>query len=905
MIFTQYNKLQYKNIIKPSDLKKNINGSIAIPLDIDTEYKSLSYDILNGKLIDRLIVSVQVKHGLLDDSTLYITQQYKKYLIDTGNTKNINKHKVFEKPDILSQYLTDNDYIVTTTKNTQAHQIKDKCLLVVYAHFALADINHIFNYDITDLYREEKIKFDRGRLTAYNIDLDQIITINGKDFNFQLRIVDTNAICGRQKLEALARITGTELKHKKLLDDYKTKMHLAYIDRYDDFVKYSLDDLKCYQILENHDVLLTKIYNQLGLNKTSSNHKLSMGVIVENILTAKYLKHFKLESPDQIKTPSPNKLMNIKSEARLLSKVFGGRCTNNKPTHITTVDSFINDIDMAGAYARSMQTLDVVQGTPVIAGLKLDTDIKHGITIDRFLKLDLIPRKWVAVIDITELLKYDQDLIPSWFNYNILDSKSGHTKILLREIKNGVITSDILEIINCWSTVHKNDFYKKVRIKAFAYYPKHEKYINRLNREYWQVEHTNDYSFQAVNLGELTIDEYIINRKNNIKGTPLEQLYKLFANTTYGVSVSKHFNTTNVILAHNITAICRCMMYMLEKSLFLFGSITDGQHGELFNIPYFIGNKSQYYARLYRYSRAELAKLKICTFKNFTNVMHMDKLLEKVKQDFNVSLLHDTFKILQYGLTIPQKLEKLDRKGLFDLEIKNTTSLLTTHASANYLVQKNMTDELEYKFRSGQKTDYTSYKYNDDKLIELDTFKDKTPHQLLLENITYNKNNCLVLPVAVKTTMLKTKQYLKSRFYINTKLQPSDPIPVLLTLNYCSLAQFKFNTIDQYLMWVKADQKLKTKYSCSFDIYFINDDRTTINYELMINTLDDMIVNNVTDVIKHLDKHNNVNKYFQVIYDRHNDKAKLKKHLEELTQISIEDKTNDVYKNDDLLPITF
>ena len=892
-MFTEYYKLLHRNFIYKVELKKHkdIKSSIAIPLDVDTEYRPIQYDLINNKIIPRLIVSVQVKHGLLDDPTLYITKDYHNYLLSTGNTDKI-KNKVFYKENILEQYLIDKGYRVSVDKHILAHKLNKNCLLVVYAHFALADINNIFNYDITELYKDKEIYF-KNRLMVNNrvINLDRIITINDEQYNLQLKIVDTAVLAGNQSLASLAEKTGTEIKYKKLLDDYKTKMHLAYIERYEDFINYSLGDLVCYKILLNHNKMYRETQKQLQITTIKDNKKLSVGSTVNQLLTNKFLQAFNLESTEDIKTPSPKLLSEIKSKSCLLAKVFGGRCINNNPLYTTSdLDSLFNDIDLSGAYATTMQVSDVVQGLPVIAGLRQDVHNNHGLTIKKFLKYPLLDRKWVAVINTVENLKYDQDLIPSWIDYKPEDVRSGNTKIFLRQIKDGIITSDILDVINSWSKVHRNNFYKKVRIIAFQFYPSTQTFKNNLKTEHWQVEYTKCNKYRIYNFGKLIVDDFIKNRNKYPKGTPKEQLYKLFGNTTYGVSVSNFFESTNTILANNITAMCRCMMYMLEKSLNLVGSITDGQHVKLFNIPTFIGNKSQYYARLYQYSRAELNKLKICTFDKFTNIMHMDKLLEKVRSDFNVKLLHEDFITLQFtDLTIPAGLHKIKHKGLFNLEIKNRTATLTMHSSANYLVQDKFSHKTILKYRSGQKTNYKSFTYEDNgELKELETYKKSSPHLQLLTNIRNDSTKCPILPIAYKTTILKTKKYLISKIYKNSMLRPSDNIPSLVVLNYFSLSTFKFNTYEQYKLWVKADTKLKTKYSSSFDMFFINKDGSTINYKLMLQTIDDMITNNVTNIIKYLDKHNHVSRYNKIITKRHNDKIKLKSRIENLILTTID-----------------
>jgi hypothetical protein len=80
-----------------------------------------------------------------------------------------------------------------------------------------------------------------------------------------------------------------------------------------------------------------------------------------------------------------------------------------------------------------------------------------------------------------------------------------------------------------------------------------------------------------TNFGQLLLDTLIQRRRDNKNSNPsLAYLFKLIGNTVYGNNVSSLFETSNLILASNITAMCRAGMWCVEKALNVSQTITDG-----------------------------------------------------------------------------------------------------------------------------------------------------------------------------------------------------------------------------------------------------------------------------------------------------------------------------------------
>jgi len=121
----------------------------------------------------------------------------------------------------------------------------------------------------------------------------------------------------------------------------------------------------------------------------------------------------------------------------------------------------------------------------------------------------------------------------------------------------------------------------------------------------------DDYNhfWYRKNFGKLIIDKIIQKRAENKKINPtLAYFYKLLANTLYGVNVSRHFDTSNILLAANITAMCRCGMYLTEKALNIYQTITDGGICELNEVINLMSKKidSSLFVRAYQMKNKDL-----------------------------------------------------------------------------------------------------------------------------------------------------------------------------------------------------------------------------------------------------------------------------------------------------------
>lgn len=511
--------------------------------------------------------------------------------------------------------------------------------LKLYGHMVLVDLTQIFEGDFLDDLRKafarKKIKMNR-RLTASGwssfVSMPWILKLGKLEFRINISFVDTLGIHGNATFKDVCNNTGVLLNVKDEMYEWKSKMDRAYFDIPELFDQYATEDLKGDEVLKNYDRDIYKIYQDLGIEEWYQPPKLTIGSTVNDLFEAKVCQFIGLEAGQSKKIKkeylekltlqgSANYLKTLvqkNNNAYILAKCDGGRCRNAHPLR-SSLKGILVDIDISGAYTTAMSSLLYPLGNPVLASFT-------NVLLKDFLKIHerkLVSGLWTARIQTRHHLSYEQSLIPSWFHekktikckkagirelnlhhkndsesYHVtgeVDLDSGETKIFSQEILNGTLTYDLLDIIrNVWSPRQQEDFFNKVEILAVAFYPAplQLETVSQVLQAQEESEGQGDFittlqGMEVVNalsnhswttfpMGELFIDLFKVYRNRHPKNTPLNILYKLFANTTYGDAVSKYFETSNMIFGSNITARCRSIMYLMEIGLNLQGSITDG-----------------------------------------------------------------------------------------------------------------------------------------------------------------------------------------------------------------------------------------------------------------------------------------------------------------------------------------
>lgn len=542
-------------------------------------------------------------------------------------------------------------------------------------------------------------------------------------------------------------------------------------------------------------------------------------------------------------------------------------------------------------------------------------------------------------------LNYAQDMFISWLPPRDLknmptDSEMettndwwdvdnvGTIKIFKHEISHAILTHDLLQWIeNIASRRQSKELLENLYVETAMFYPASQRVesiddlieseilhegsnttkINSKKDEYetklkkLKIEE-ECYKWYGINMGDLMIDKLLIERAKHKKKTPMNEMLKLVINTTYGVQVSPFFKIGNVVVGNNITARARVLAWYMEKGLHLHQVITDGG---IFNANYVVhprqGRKingensvDMYADTNYNYTFKPLGNVeKIEYFKDgdeskqsnlyglniFTNnaCISMDnsqstkwlseRAWEHLQNLFpNVDILHKESTDLHHN--------KL--KGQFNFEIKDIYDTAYFHGSANYSLGVN--GKFIYKMRSYSKRNQIILDNSENLTIYRD---DVNTARLFFENLT-NINTVIRSTVFLRESILKINDYRHhSVKWDYTDVYPGCTIEKAGLIREFNLAQFTYNTINQYNSWKKEQEKLIKQFGQSYEQFFLNDDGT-LDYQSMIEFIDRLIRENKNNFFDGIDKRQ------KNLYRKYLEHPAFKKLLH--TKIAIEDR---------------
>lgn len=464
-----------------------------------------------------------------------------------------------------------------------------------------------------------------------------LIIINGIKYKLAIDFADTGALQGNISFGDNLKNLEMGTDAKNLMDDYKTNMLYGLLKHPDKWKKYALGDLSVYNVYKKFCGLIEKVYEELNIPGMYIPPKLTIGSTVNNLGEAILLDFlgYKEREDECLKDlyslteyGSPKKIGcytnypdSIKDKNRIRqkhtgAKIAGGRCLLNRQILKATTSYVLCDIDISSAYTSLASSLSYFLGNPVVQSFK-----KHKVTLRNFLKyydITLLKRGFKLVVETKELLEFEQDLLVSFPNLRFAKTahydKEGNvtkteydvntnnieTTIYTVGLHNTPISWDDLNIIlKSWKTDQREDFLDKVTLVSAIYYPssfecenisflknKQQEHREKDNGRFkdamlhsWIDNEDGEISHYwcSTNFGLLLMDKIIqLRRKNKKTNYSLSYLFKLIGNTIYGDAVSKHFKISNVVFASNITAMCRCAMWCVEKALNIHQTITDG-----------------------------------------------------------------------------------------------------------------------------------------------------------------------------------------------------------------------------------------------------------------------------------------------------------------------------------------
>ena len=935
LLFTRKLKGSELHPLENAEFFEPSNRDMCFPMNLDAEWVSDPIEVVLanvGKQHPRQLVTVQGRHILHEKSFIGIDP-----VVAATNSEKV-RHPVLNYDDqfafipYIKKYYP-NCTIERHTRDDLENMRMPTLQVALYGHFLMVDmgimcIGEDARNDFKMAVRKGRISQNR-RLTAGKYSHDYktlfVITINDQPYRLSFKLIDTLGLYGNASYKELCSIAEIPLQVKDEMKSHIANMDKAYfeVEIYD---LYAHEDTHASDIIYNHSKLMKPVCHNLDIDEQTA--KLTMGSTVNSIfeqclrnetnlqITYKnpLVKRGKIDplKPWVEKASAEYLATQINSSIHLLAKCNGGRCRNANPLATIKKNRILCDIDLSGAYTNAMRQLDYCLGTPITVGFKPGQTL-----VKEFLKKhgkDLLDGKWYMRVSTKESLKYAQNLCPSWFNVKkntrrsfkqdsdsytltgVVDLMSGENKILEHELDAAPFTSyDVAIIEELWSKRQREDFYNKVCVDAIIFYPKDfeiesvEALPTKTKTWTCKVAHqaindaVNPY-WLSYNLGSLLVDKLKAARSLHPDGSPLNKLYKLFINTTYGNSVSKFFSTANVVVGNNITAMCRAIMYCAEIGLNMSGTITDGH---FFDVNEVVHKAKGKYLNLD----------KVTSFHTMTNRELMSNDIARRGHLFTDKVYMQDVKLIIDNQACNEAeakelLGKKAREHLINLfpgleflkeisfSVKMFGSSLVTQGSANYQSCDLFSKKISSKFRSAEKSKkhYAVEEGDQDDLVISDYYED-APGVTLLNKIRENPESVPFLPIALKNTIIKPKEYAANKKWRDSDLIPGDNGYKIITPSYVSLAQFTFSTKAQYISFQKIHGKLKAKCGISFEIFFINKDGN-LNYKAMIEKIEAIIRSGEINPLNVLDPHNHKKRnYTEDLKIRFETAKKVREHM--------------------------
>ncbi|NEQ20296.1 MAG: hypothetical protein F6K28_13835 [Microcoleus sp. SIO2G3] len=513
-------------------------------------------------------------------------------------------------------------------------------------------------------------------------------------------------------------------------------------------------------------------------------------------------------------------------------------------------------------------------------------------------------------------MKADSELQDvDWVDF---DEETGTLKIFNNEIWNAVLTHDGLQwILAVASPRQRNELLDNVQVLAGAIYPKSQrinesdtaKALETLKEKHadWQGRNTTEitrdelgnlgidrkmrqcHAWFEINLGDLIINNLLIERKKaqieHGKKSPLDVLFKLCINTLYGDMVSKYFVTSNPVVGNNITARARALAWYMEKGLHGWQTVTDGCAFELNGVIFPIRDningevvnqhraKSKLKQRMLKRSPldeveylmkdneifiSENEKLKSIG-KGSDNAHINTKAMEHLQEQFKlIDVLHSETDAIKVNKDL--KVEFKSRKGQFSFETKDVYHSGAFHGSANYLLANDSGVYIKARgyetSKLHQSVDISISEEDEISLFDSERYgKENNPAKDFMTQLLNNPESIKRQVPAIKSGILKIKDYKNlAEKYDQIGIEPGDSILRTVLMQEFSLAQFTFQSYEQYMMWFGIVSKLKEQDRQSLEGYFLNDDGT-LNFVAMTRKIDEMIADGITKPFDELDPH--------------------------------------------------
>ena len=292
-------------------------NDLTVGLVVDTEFWSKP-NLTYGKpeMIDGY--KLYYKRGMRQAITSQVKGVYRdKGLIFVSPDFATNKHIVIRHPIASSgfhpvDYLKQRGYEIELSRIEPGEDKPEgRINFILYAHFALAEYLMIadgsyladFQEFVPNLYLKSRLTVGRPYLGEKDyITLPWKVNFYGKYYQVCVTIIDTGAMHGVASYKNTSIACGTNVDDKDLLNDHKLKMnmHKAYSEKQDEFDRYSLGDLNCFENLIKNAKNFEKIYEALGLTPFYKKPELTIGATTKDLFVAIVGKSFGLKGRKDI-----------------------------------------------------------------------------------------------------------------------------------------------------------------------------------------------------------------------------------------------------------------------------------------------------------------------------------------------------------------------------------------------------------------------------------------------------------------------------------------------------------------------------------------------------------------------------------------------------------------------------
>jgi hypothetical protein len=556
-----------------------------------------------------------------------------------------------------------------------------------------------------------------------------------------------------------------------------------------------------------------------------------------------------------------------KTHKHKLAYTGGGACRNMIP-HIPTVDGVIADDDGSGMYVSIMRSMNAPIGIPTTWGKTIGGE--QMFTLQSFqtrFKEELVDRMWVAIVNTIEPLDHKQSLIQS-------KSDDGCDVMLLtQEIRNGVITSDILEAYEAAARKSELiDLKNKCEVIAYAVYKRsdYRETFAEMKRDYKGsspcIVHSTESETLFQNLPkawtilplELIAGPYqtlrrekqrerddatnpIIKREFNTQQERLKEA----GNSVYGGFTSDKFEASNVVVSHNITAAGRAWVWSCGIPLAFKLNITDGGPCNLNEVLYQNKQRMTSMETLTLAHRPDSISRGLRNCKALVgplgghrwDISYDDATGETIIQSEGISIrgCKDNWSELNailkqhcidfWGERCPSIVKQIDHA------VKDVYTSLSIQGQASYLLAKpNGGFKIKARGHEGSKP-YSS-------VIGIDGDEKPNIHELF-----HYLNKGLPIPPfkpQYKPAMLKSGSW-KGSAYQSQGILPCSTVQYTTWLRPLSPSMFQYTTMNQYVAWTNLHNRLKIKTGWGLESFKVSEDGWLMDYPGMVREYQSLI----------------------------------------------------------------